>query len=93
MTKRTAAASPRSQRKRAGWGLCEPQRKIGLQRIEITLDRDTIVVTENGNTILEADDLRLGSDKAYLYLQRSSHSNYRMREVFFDDVRVRVLGG
>ena len=30
----------------------------------------------------------LGFTKAYLYLQMSSHSNYRARTVYFDSVRV-----
>jgi hypothetical protein len=63
-------------------------RKIGLQKLEIALDRDTVFVSENEKTILETHDLRLDFDKAYLYLQHSTHSNYRLRTVFFDNVTV-----
>jgi len=63
-------------------------RPIGLLKVQITLDRNAIAITENGQTILEADGLNLDFDKAYLYLQHTSHSNYRTREVFFDNVVV-----
>jgi hypothetical protein len=64
-------------------------RTIGLQKVEMALDRDALIVAENGTTILESHDLRLGFDKAYLYLQHSTHSNYRLREAFFDNVAIR----
>lgn len=65
-------------------------RKIGRQRVQIALDGDSLVVTENGGKLLEADDLRLDFEQAYLYLQHSTHSNYPLRDVFFDDVVVRT---
>jgi len=63
-------------------------RKIGVQKLEIALDRDTAMVTENGKSILQAEKVGLDFTKAYLYLQHSTHSNYRLREVFFDSVGV-----
>jgi len=72
-----------------GWPQQRTGREIGLQRIQITLSRESIVVLENGTKILDASDLHLDFDRAYLYLQHSSHSNYRLREVFFDNVLVR----
>ena len=64
-------------------------RKIGVQRLRIVLDQDTIRVTENDTVILTAAGLGVPFTQAYLYLQHSSHSNYRRREVFFDNVTVR----
>ena len=58
----------------------------------MALGGDSLVVTENGAKILEADDLRLDFEQAYLYLQHSTHSNYPPRAVFFDDVLVRAWG-
>ena len=63
-------------------------RKIGLQHLEVTLDRDAILVNENGKLILQADELNLPFGNAYLYLQHTTHSNYRLREVLFDNVVV-----
>jgi len=64
-------------------------RPIGLQKVQITLDREALTITENGASLLEvAEGLGLSFDRAYLYLQHTSHSNYRMREVFFDNVLV-----
>jgi len=64
-------------------------RVIGRQALRILLDGPRLRVTENGETILDVDDVDLGAEQAYLYLQHSTHSNYRLREVFFDDVVVR----
>ncbi len=63
-------------------------REIGLQRIEMTLAPDMLFANENGKLVLQTDGLDLPFDKAYLYLQHSTHSNYRLREVFFDNVVV-----
>ncbi|MBM3499847.1 MAG: hypothetical protein FJX74_14395 [Armatimonadetes bacterium] len=64
-------------------------RSIGRQKLHITLDRETLAIAENGASLLEvAEGLGLSFDRAYLYLQHTSHSNYRMREVFFDNVLV-----
>lgn len=64
-------------------------RKIGLQKVELVMDGSTLFVTENGADLLVCEDLAIPFQQAYLYLQHSSHSNYRLREVFFDNVRIR----
>jgi len=64
-------------------------RPIGLQKLQITLNREALAITENGQTLLHMPEgLGLTFDQAYLYLQHTSHSNYRLREVFFDNVLV-----
>jgi hypothetical protein len=63
-------------------------RAIGTQRVAIVLEGDTLTVTENGEVTHSAPRPDLGFERAYLYLQHSSHSNYGLREVFFDDIRV-----
>lgn len=83
-----------------GWPRDRRGRAIDRQRIRITLSPDPragrsrlavrVTVLENGATILEPTLVRLGFRKAYLYLQHSSHSNYPLREVLFDDVVVRT---
>jgi hypothetical protein len=72
-----------------GWpGEQRTGREIGLQKVRLRIDGAKLTVTENDKTILETDQANLGTDPLYLYLQHSSHSNYRLREVFFDNVRV-----
>lgn len=67
-------------------------RRIGLQSVRLQLDSTTLKVFENGELLHEHEDHGLGSGKAHLYLQMSSHSNYPPREVFFDNVAVRQVG-
>ena len=43
---------------------------------------------ENGKTLWQTKWDGFGFATAHLYLQMSSHSNYRAREVFFDQVSV-----
>jgi len=71
-----------------GWPAQREGRAIGVQRLQLTLDDGHLRISENGAPLLEVADLRPGFDRAYLYLQQSSHSNYPRREVFADDVRV-----
>ena len=71
-----------------GWPEQREGRRIGVQRLRLTLDHGRLTVAENDASVLEVDALQLGFDRAYLYLQHSSHSNYPRREVFFDDVQV-----
>jgi hypothetical protein len=66
-------------------------REIDVQRIAMELTPESLRIVENGERILAATDLELDWDQAYLYLQQMSHSNYPMRSVFFDDVRIERL--
>lgn len=70
------------------WPQDRTGRRIGLQRIEMVFDQTGLTVDENSKRVLQADDLNLPFDTAYVYLQHSSHSNYRLREVFFDNVQI-----
>ncbi len=64
-------------------------RPIGLQRVRIVFDIDSLQLFENGNLLYEVRALNLHFSRAYLYLQMSSHSNYPAREVFFDNIVVK----
>jgi hypothetical protein len=64
-------------------------RHIGLQHVDIKVSRDSVELVENGKRLLETKGLKLDFGKAYLYLQHSSHSNYPLREVCWDNVAIR----
>ena len=62
-------------------------RTIERPHIEIHLDNGRWELYEDGKLLYESGEKsRLPFDKAYLYLQISSHSNYAPREIFFDNV-------
>lgn len=63
-------------------------REIGLQRLKLVLDGSRLEVHENGQLLYQTDSAGPSFTPAYLYLQLSTHSNYRARELFFDDVVV-----
>lgn len=71
-----------------GWPQDRTGRSIGVQRLTLEISPTRLVLWENGEVLLEAHDSALGWEQAYLYLQQSSHSNYPLRTVFFDEVRV-----
>ena len=63
-------------------------RLIGKLRVEILFDRGEWKVLEDGKVLFESKEKwKLPFDKAHLYLQMSSHSNYPPREIFFDHVQ------
>ena len=62
-------------------------RKIGRQRVRIQWQGQTLTLVENDRILWKAKWPGFGFPAAYLYLQMSSHSNYRARQVFFDNVR------
>jgi len=66
-------------------------RPIGVQKIEMRINKDNLVITENDKVILECNDLGMKFDKAYLYIMMSTHSNYRSRSLFYDNVVVKKL--
>ncbi len=66
-------------------------RPIGVQRVKLTIRDGVVELRENGKLLFDLPRLDLGFEKAYLYLQMSSHSNYPPRSVFFDNVVVRRL--
>jgi hypothetical protein len=69
------------ERNRAG-------RPIQRQRIVLVFRDRTLQILENDERVYESQEPVLDADAAYLYLQMSTHSNYPLRTVYFDDVRV-----
>ena len=63
-------------------------RRRWSSRVRIALKDSMLQVWENGKLLFEIREQALPFDRAYLYLQMSSHSNYPAREVFFDDLKV-----
>jgi hypothetical protein len=61
-------------------------RQIGLQRVRIRWEKDTLFLLENDKLLWQDKYVGPGFVEGYLYLQMSSHSNYPPREVFFDNV-------
>ena len=64
-------------------------RKIADQHVELFIDDNSLKVLENGEELFSTGNHGLNFDRAYLYLQMSSHSNYPSREVYFDNIVVR----
>jgi hypothetical protein len=72
-----------------GWPEVQREgRRIGLQHLEILLRDGSLQVWENKRLLYESKEKAVLFDRAHLYLQMSSHSNYPPREVFFKNVRV-----
>lgn len=67
-------------------------RKIGLQRLRLLIDSESLRVMENGEALVQIPEHELCFTKAYVYLQMSTHSNYPPRAIFFDNVAVTGLG-
>ena len=65
-------------------------RAIDRQRIRLVLDGGSVSLFENDALLYRSETPILTFQSAYLYLQMTSHSNYPAREVFFDDLVVRV---
>ncbi len=75
-----------------GWPLEQRTgRPLGRMRVKLTISNGRLALRENGKLLFELPKLELGFQKARLYLQMSSHSNYPPRTVFFDNVVVRPL--
>ena len=63
-------------------------RPVEALRLEIQFDGGQWTVLEDGKKLFEStDQWKLPFDKAHLYLQMTSHSNYPPREIFFDNVQ------
>ncbi len=63
-------------------------RRIGKQELKLKFERDRLRVIENGKEIFRSEAGVPGFNRGFIYLQMSSHSNYPLREVFFDNVAV-----
>jgi len=71
-----------------GWPRDRTGRRIGVHSVSLLFERDRLTLQEDGEALLTAGDLDLDWGWSHLYLQQSSHSNYPLRTVYFDDVRV-----
>lgn len=71
-----------------GWPRDRTGRRIGVHSVSLLIERDRLTLQEDGEALLTAGDLDLDWGWSHLYLQQSSHSNYPLRTVYFDDVRV-----
>ncbi len=67
-------------------------RAIGRQHVEIAYEKSELIFSENGTPIYTLKDTSAVSQKAHIYLQMSSHSNYPAREVFFEHLTVETVG-
>lgn len=72
-----------------GWPENRSGRPIGRQRLRILLEGGRVRLFENGNELTLSGQAAAVYPSAYVYLQVSSHSNYPLRTVRFDDVAVR----
>jgi len=64
-------------------------REIGLQKLQVEIGKDrTFRILENGREVFASGAQALPFDRAYLYLQVSSRSNYAPREIYFDNIVV-----
>lgn len=63
-------------------------RQLAVQSVTISVKNRSVQVMENGTLLYDSRGPVLTFDNAYVYLQMSSHSNYRARELYFDNVQV-----
>lgn len=69
-----------------GWPEKRTGRQIADQHIKIIFDNKSFKVLENGGELNASTLNDLNFNSAYIYLQMSSHSNYPMREIYFDNI-------
>lgn len=60
-------------------------RRIGLQKLELRISATGLELSENGKLVFTAER-SIDFEQLYVHLFLTSHSNYNLREVFFDDV-------
>ena len=63
-------------------------RKIGKLRVVLFVAPGSTRFWENGEPRYQSTGPTLSAERVFLHLQISSHSNYRAREIYFDDVEV-----
>lgn len=72
----------------AGWPEERTGRQIGNQHIKIILDNKSLKIIENGKELNSSPIYNFNFASTYIYLQMSSHSNYPMRKIYFDNIAV-----
>ncbi len=75
---------------REGWPKVRAGKVVRENRIEIVLDAADLVVFEAGKERFRKHEHSLSFTEAVVYLRVSTHSNYFLREILFDDVEVAV---
>ncbi len=63
-------------------------RTLGAQRVELRFIDGGLELRENGNTLWRSSPDVLPFPRAHVYLQVATHSNYPVREIFFDNVAI-----
>lgn len=71
---------------RFGWPEVKPGRDLGRTTVRLQLEGRALRASIDGKQVLAVEDCGIRFDRAYLYLQMSSHSNYTRRVLFFDRV-------
>lgn len=76
-----------------GWPEQRIGKKIADQHIKLILNDKSFKIMENGNELYISSLHGLNFTSAYIYLQMSSHNNYPLREIYFDNVVVTNMFG
>lgn len=71
-----------------GWPERRAGRALGRQRLSLRRTKDGFQVSENGLPLFSMPAADLPFAQAYVCVQVTSHSNYPLREVLFDDIRM-----
>jgi hypothetical protein len=71
-----------------GWPEERTGRKIVDQHIKLILNDKSFKILENRKELYASQLHDLNFTSTYIYLQMSSHSNYPMRDIYFDNIVV-----
>lgn len=63
-------------------------RKIGLQHLDLQVSDSGLELKENGKFVFRTDQA-LPFQQVYVYLFLTSHSNYKLRDIYFERVEVK----
>jgi hypothetical protein len=84
----SSAAGRRRTLEDEGWPEQREGRRIGTVRVVLFAAPASTLLWENGERRHQSTAPGLSAKRVFLHLQLSSHSNYPVREVYFDDVEV-----
>ncbi len=73
---------------RFGWPDKKDFARLGRVRLELELDGRRLVARMDGAEIFRTEDAGIRFDKAYLYVEASSHSNYPVRNLYVDEIEI-----
>jgi len=63
-------------------------RIIGLQNLDLLISESGLELMENGESVFRSGKI-VQFEQVYVYLFLTSHSNYKLREVYFDKIEVK----